>query len=704
MGIDSAVAPPQFVRVDGIRHRSTANGAKHRRQTDSRPTWHASKALIPWLSPAAGGVAVRSWPPESAPVQEATLVFVAVIAASASFRFAYLLQSRADRFGFSEHSGREWADVLNRQFHTTENNITGNTPRTMVTRGLSDSITAKARKVNNDSRPSGRPNPMPVTSMNSSSPGRLPRSIRCGARLRLTTFATLGLSLVALTASAAPSRTADDDATPEVKAKVSSYISEIQEAEADLTVNLARSKLIRTKQPVSRMSIVNPDIIDVVQFGPQEFEVIGRHTGTTTMTLWFGGAREQLPVIRYQVTVVRDPAEADDRRVQYHDLQKMINELYPNSMIYIIPVADKVIVKGEARDAEEAAQIMSIVQNRGTNYAGSGSSIGGGGFVGPSGGLAALPHPDDVTLPQSTVVNLLNVPGEHQVMLKVRIAELSRTSLRQMGIDISARIGDNSFLTSVLSGSPNVVAILDNSDVSLMLRAFSSNGMSKILAEPNLVTLSGRTASFIAGGEFAVPTVVGVGGAQAATTQFRGFGTQLTFTPTVIDKDRIRLQVSPEFSAINSRNSVNGIPGLDTRAADTTVDLREGQWLAIAGLLQNEQTGTNGRIPLVGDIPLIRTFFSNKTVSRGETELIVLVSPELVHPIEPEDFPCLLPGMEITEPTDWQFYIQGHLEGDPECHHRSTVWPQYADQIHMVHKGRVATENFYVSGPHGFSD
>ena len=172
----------------------------------------------------------------------------------------------------------------------------------------------------------------------------------------------------------------------------------------------------------------------------------------------------------------------------------------------------------------------------------------------------------------------------------------------------------------------------------------------------------------------------------------------------VLDKDRIRLQVSPEFSAINSRNSVNGIPGLDTRAADTTVDLREGQWLAIAGLLQNEQTGTSGRIPFVGDIPVIRTFFSNKTVSRGETELIVLVSPELVHPIEPEDFPCLLPGMDITEPTDWQFYIQGHLEGDPECHHRSTVWPQYADQIHMVHKGRLATESFYVSGPHGFSE
>jgi pilus assembly protein CpaC len=495
-----------------------------------------------------------------------------------------------------------------------------------------------------------------------------------------------------------------DEPAPEVQAKVNGFISDIQESEAKMEINLLRSKLMRTKQPVSRVSIVDPNVIDVVQFGPQEFEIIGRRTGSTTMTLWFGGAKEQLPVIRYQVTVVRDAQAADQRRVQYGDLQRMVNELFPNSMVYIVPVADKIIIKGEARDSEEAAQILSVIQNRGQMQASNGI-FGSSGYVGPTGGYAAVPHPDDLSLPQSTVINLLNVPGEQQVMLKVRIAELSRSSLREMGVNFSARIGDNNFFTSVLAGSSNVTAIFDDSSVSLMLKAFSSNGMSKILAEPNLVTLSGRTASFIAGGEFAVPTVVGVGGVQAASTQFRGFGTQLTFTPTVIDRDRIRLQVSPEFSSLNSKNSVNGIPGLDTRAADTTVDLREGQWLAIAGLLQDTQSGSNGRIPIVGDIPVIRTLFSNKSIQRGETELIVLVSPELVHPIEAEDLPQLLPGMEINEPNDWNFFVRGHVEDWNHCQHRSTIWPQYADQLDDARHGRIIeSDSAYVSGPHGFSE
>ena len=122
-------------------------------------------------------------------------------------------------------------------------------------------------------------------------------------------------------------------------------------------------------------------------------------------------------------------------------------------------------------------------------------------------------------------------------------------------------------------------AILDSTDVDIALDFLASNSYSKILAEPNLVTLSGQSASFISGGEFAVPTVVGVEGVGAATTSFRGFGTQVSFTPTVLDKDRIRMVVIPTVSSLNSDNSVNGIPGLDTRSVETTVDLREGQWL-----------------------------------------------------------------------------------------------------------------------------
>jgi pilus assembly protein CpaC len=232
-----------------------------------------------------------------------------------------------------------------------------------------------------------------------------------------------------------------------------------------------------------------------------------------------------------------------------------------------------------------------------------------------------------------------------------------------------------------------------------------SNGSAKILAEPNLVVLSGRTANFLSGGEFAVPTVVGVGGAEAATTYFKSFGTQVLFTPTVLDKDRIRLQVAPTFSTVNSDIAVNGILGLDTRTASTTVDLREGQVLAIAGLIQEQQRGDISRLPVLGNIPLLNAITANRKITRDETELVILVSPELVHPLEPEQAPPILPGMEVTEPNDLDFYIFGDIEGRPELHHRSTVWPLYRSRLKRA--GGVETvrecEDYYIQGDAGFS-
>jgi pilus assembly protein CpaC len=154
---------------------------------------------------------------------------------------------------------------------------------------------------------------------------------------------------------------------------------------------------------------------------------------------------------------------------------------------------------------------------------------------------------------------------------------------------------------------------------------------------------------------------------------------------------------------------VDGIPGLSTRAVQTTVDLREGQWLAIAGLLQDEQSGSKVRVPFVGDIPYVDSIFSSKEVRRNESELIVLVSPELVHPLEAEEAPLILPGMEVTEPTDWAFFLSGRYEGRPDCHHRSTVWPvlkrQMLDARHEAKRQAryQDSECYYVQGDYGFS-
>ena len=475
-----------------------------------------------------------------------------------------------------------------------------------------------------------------------------------------------------------------------------------------LYIDPVRSKLLKTQLPVSRIAITDPSVLEVVQYGPDELEFFGRRSGETSMTIWFGAPGQPLQILRYLVRVEPDQGQQFRAEREYKLLEARLNELFPNSRIQLIPVMDKLIVRGQARDSEEAAQIMAVLQGQGGNgYGGP-----GGGFWGPAQGpVGVIPGAEDLL--RYSVVSLLDVPGEQQVMLKVRIAELNRTAVRELGLDFAV-LNDEVAIVNTIAGGGNLSAIVDDADLRLFLRAVAGNGNSKILAEPTLVTLSGKTATFLAGGEFAVPTIVGVDGVSAASTTFRGFGTQLAFTPTVIDKDRIRLQVIPSFSTINNDNKVAGIPGLTTRAVATQVDLREGQWLAIAGLIQDQQTGASRRLPWIGEVPGLGALFSHQSVKREETELIVLVSPELVHPLEAQQVPLILPGMDVTEPTDRELYLHQRIEGDTYCQHRGTVWPEYRFGIYRAnHEARKAAkshvnyqrcQNHYIVGPHGFSD
>ena len=491
----------------------------------------------------------------------------------------------------------------------------------------------------------------------------------------------------------------------DLAAQERALIADVLEPQLTLSLQPNRSKLIRTRRPVVRVSVVDDKVVQVTQFGPNEIEIIGLDAGETNLTLWFqdgvqAGAGD---VLRYLVKVSHDTAIEDRRKSEYHDLEGMLNELFPNSSIELVVVADKLIIRGQARDAEEAAEILAVVRGRAASQ---------NQFLQMptiTQGQAANPYPGTSALPPTNVVNMMRVPGEQQVLLKVRIAEISRNALRELGVDFT--VTKNSFsLSSTFGGAGNISAILDNKDVTLLIQALATNSYSKLLAEPNLVTLSGRTASFIAGGQFAVPTTVGVSGVQAATTFFQGFGTQLLFTPTVLDKDLIRLQVAPTFSQLNSSHSVNGIPGLDTRSVRTTVDMREGQWLAIAGLVQDEQQGKKTRVPFLGDIPVLGTVFANENVERDETELLILVSPQLVHPMEPEQAPPFLPGMDTTDPSQCDFYLLGNIEGDPNCQHRSTVWPNYRNALHKArHEAKTdaqyrKNEGYYINTAHGYSE
>jgi pilus assembly protein CpaC len=294
---------------------------------------------------------------------------------------------------------------------------------------------------------------------------------------------------------------------------------------------------------------------------------------------------------------------------------------------------------------------------------------------------------------------MLRVPGVQQVALRVKIAELNRTAARNFGVDVNALVnvtenvaGSKLFINSLLNSSNgSTVPILgqfDGDDIKVGLNYLQQQGVVKLLAEPTLVTMSGRPATFVAGGEFAVPTAVGVAGISAVSTDFRAFGSIISFLPTVVDKDRVRLQVSPEFSQVNSDLSVNNVPGLRTRTANTTVEMREGQTLAIAGLLEENLTANTA-----GNLPFLSRVFGKRSMARSETELIILVTPELVHPMEPEEVPPL-PGFDVTEPTNTEFFLKGSLEGTPTREYRSTVWPR-------LHKRYGAGGPAMTSGPFG---
>jgi pilus assembly protein CpaC len=496
---------------------------------------------------------------------------------------------------------------------------------------------------------------------------------------------------------------------PETDAKVTALIAEVLEPEVKIEVSIHHSKLIRTKVPITRFSITEPKTLDVVQFSPTEFELIGLKPGQTTLTLWFGDNQ----ALRYLVRVASEPAPEKGER-EYKELEKKLNEMFPNSMVQLIPLADKLIIRGQAKDSQEATQILSLLSKRG-GYGTAGRGIGAGRMINL--GEAADPKPGvkgKEAPPAHDVINLLNVAGEQQIMLKVRIAQLDRTALRQM----SAKFKINSGILSLNNTSGGLSAVfssvLTSQDLELALTAVNSTTYTKVLAEPNLVTLNGQSASFISGGEFPVPTAVGIGGVSGINTQFQKFGTQLTFTPTIIDQDRIRLKVAPSFSQRDeSSQDVQGIPSLRNQAVTTEVDLRAGQWLAIGGLLQDQQEGSKKRVPFVGDLPVVGTLFGQTSSARHETELIVLVSPELVHPMDAQETPMILPGMEVAEPGDFSFFIGGSYiakaEGVNQCSYSCPSQPCSAEASRQASRETMArpeyqrSEKYYVYGPHGTS-
>ncbi len=330
------------------------------------------------------------------------------------------------------------------------------------------------------------------------------------------------------------------------------------------------------------------------------------------------------------------------------------------------------------------------------------------------------------------IINLLRVAGSQQVMLKVRIAELNRTAMRLIGCNflgvdphtgaiVGSQIAGSTAYQGTISGNhlsgtaslgPNganstVFGIFQHANFEFSLTALRENGLLKILAEPNLVALNGQLASFLAGGEFPVPVpqVSASGVAPTVTVQFKEFGVKLGFVPYILDGDVIRLTLHTEVSNVDFTIAVtlvaggSPVPGLDTRNAQTTVELREGQTLAIAGLLQLTLSGQTNRIPGLGDLPIIGPFFSNTNDARTEKELVVLVTPYLIEPMSHGQVPPT-PGDEVKQPNDLEFFFLNRIEARTGKDFRATTsW----DDVYNL-RNHLKLEKKYVNGPVGFSE
>ena len=465
---------------------------------------------------------------------------------------------------------------------------------------------------------------------------------------------------------------------------------------ADVEVVHRRSQVVVFKGRVSRVHVTDPGVADYVLYSPTELGIIGTAIGTTTILVWFEGEDNTEPLI-YLVTVTRDPGLEESARIDYGRLEKKLAILFPNSKVYLIPMSQKIIVKGQARDSEEAAWILQIIRGEvinqlgglggpqmalglgyGGGYGGAGWGGGGlggaglGGFGYGAGGMNGRFNAFDNT--SSWIINMMTIPGDFQISLRVRIVELNRSALRRMGVNMSVLFANGrqaiaTAMTGAISGggvgaaAGSVQGVFENGDINVLISALRANGTARILTEPNLTVLSGHDATVLSGGEFAVPTIVGINGVGGQQTVFRGFGVSMLVTPTIIDKDLIRMRIRPEYSELSGQQS-GGVPGLSTRRVDTTVQLREGQTIVLAGLLSYRARTEVAGLPFLGGLPLVGPLlFQAKRATEDENELLITVSPEIVRPMEADEVPPY-PGFEVTQPNDKMLFHYGFTQGN----------------------------------------
>jgi pilus assembly protein CpaC len=514
-----------------------------------------------------------------------------------------------------------------------------------------------------------------------------------------------------------------------------SFLKSLHGPDATIEVTLGQGRLLTTRKPLADpkggaavIAVGDPTVLDFeILPNPRMIRLIGKRPGVTDLSITT--ADDQTHV--FEVNVAMDLMV----------LNAQLRRRFPDAEIRLSQLRGHVLIEGQARNISQVTTIEQMVRAHIDSLEASGGGNGLG-VVTPSAPVGT-PAAVEATAPANggppvaraeielgqrggaigfisttQVINLMRIPGVQQVMLQVKIGELNRTGLREIGADWFIKWGENgNVLGTKIAGAQQTLngltglgsaatafGVFPAGNVTVVLRALRENSVLNVLAEPNLMALSGQRASFLAGGQFPVPVPQGGGVNNNVTIQFKDFGVQLNFIPHILDEDTIRLQVNPEVSTIDeSLGTVlvaggTPVPGLNTRRVDTTVELKQGSTLALAGLLQVTLDAKTDRIPGLGDAPYIGPLFSNTSHNRVEKELLVLVTPYLVQPMCSDETPPL-PGSEILDPNDLEFYFLNRIEGRTGRPFRATM--SWQNPLHLVQIMHL--EQRYVCGPIGFS-
>lgn len=477
--------------------------------------------------------------------------------------------------------------------------------------------------------------------------------------------AAVGTILLCTLTGPALSATAPPPATSEAAAVMAGKVQPVHAV-------LGKSTVLQLNDPATRMAVGNPSIADVTLLNPREFYILGKGLGSTNLVIWTRNGSVSV----FDILVNIDASALQDKLAQLLPDEKNIK---------VTTAADSVVLSGSVSDVGAVERAVAIAEayvrnsNRslvmpvtaGDAKVESGTRITVGGPQGSGG--AALRDAG------ARVVNLLQVSNPHQVMLEVKVAEVSRTLLDKLGAGFNfnriSGSGNWSYqlFGNFLTDSSGFLEALRKTGQAVAIDAEKTDGLVKILAEPNIMAVSGQTGSFLAGGKIFIPVARAdnaVGGTTISLEE-KEFGIGLQFTPTVLGAGRINLVVAPEVSELSQTGSpfttINGqtaiLPSFTVRRASTTVQLDDGQSLAIAGLIKNNVTETVRAFPILGELPIIGALFRSSEFQNDKTELVFVITPRLVKTLPPD---YALPTDSFTPPSRAGFFLGGKMEGSTE--------------------------------------